>query len=629
MNKKISVLKFMDEMCGAWFKRQYFLGGQKRILLRNSWTPWKTLLSAMFALKPQGGMLARYTKHTGRTVWPTEEFSELFVIAGRGAGKSLISALIATYLSVFREYPGLVPGEVGIGMVLAVSKEQATNVMRYIKSFFALIPQLRALVLAETADSVTLKNGENVIKLQVFTNDYATVRGSSAIFCIADELAWWATDTSSANPDSEVIAAVKPALARVPGSKLIAISSPYTFKGVLYDAYRQHYGRNASPTLIWKAATLEMNATADKAAIDRMMAEDPERGLAEFFAEFRSGLEELFSREKVEKCIVPGMRERGPGAVLQSQYSTPAYVAFCDSSLMVHDSFTMAIAHREGQRVVLDVIREFPPATKLNPADVVEQLIPVLDQYQIYEITGDRFSYTWVQDAFSKHGKSFRLSEVNRSGLYQYLLGWVNTATVDLLDNEKLVDQLVSLRRRQESEGKEVVDHPPSSHDDIANSVAGAVWLCRQEAWTNAVREYAIAEAQGKYNQKLPATKQFEDAYNRAVLREHGVENYTVPTAASWGATKMVRDASKGFLPREKIPPCPKCARTETVQKLPHGELKCQQCEPAVQWWPEGKRPVVNYGGNRNSLRGQFGGEYQGGGESIVEMVQRNLRGGR
>src|SRR5262249_49359560 len=53
-----------------------------------------------------------------------------------------------------------------------------------------------------------------------------------------------------------------------------------------------------------------------------------------------------------------------------------------------------------------------------------------------------------------------------------------NSRKVDLLDNARLLAQLVSLERRTgRGTGKDSIDHPPgpSSHDDIANCVAGVV----------------------------------------------------------------------------------------------------------------------------------------------------------
>jgi hypothetical protein len=59
--------------------------------------------------------------------------------------------------------------------------------------------------------------------------------------------------------------------------------------------------------------------------------------------------------------------------------------------------------------------------------------------------------------------------------LYRDLLPLINSGAVDLLDNERLVQQLIMLERRTARGGKDSIDHPPGGHDDVANAVAGAL----------------------------------------------------------------------------------------------------------------------------------------------------------
>ena len=46
---------------------------------------------------------------------------------------------------------------------------------------------------------------------------------------------------------------------------------------------------------------------------------------------------------------------------------------------------------------------------------------------------------------------------------------------IELLDNKKLVRQLVGLERRTARGGRDSIDHAPACHDDLANAVAGAL----------------------------------------------------------------------------------------------------------------------------------------------------------
>ena len=62
--------------------------------------------------------------------------------------------------------------------------------------------------------------------------------------------------------------------------------------------------------------------------------------------------------------------------------------------------------------------------------------------------------------------------------MYLDLEGRVNTAQVELPDNELLVKELSALERRRGRSGKDSVDHPPRGMDDRANAIAGVCYEC-------------------------------------------------------------------------------------------------------------------------------------------------------
>jgi hypothetical protein len=51
---------------------------------------------------------------------------------------------------------------------------------------------------------------------------------------------------------------------------------------------------------------------------------------------------------------------------------------------------------------------------------------------------------------------------------------------VELLDHPRLTAQMCGLERRTPRGGRDSIDHAPGGHDDIANSVAGAVVAAAQ-----------------------------------------------------------------------------------------------------------------------------------------------------
>jgi len=104
-------------------------------------------------------------------------------------------------------------------------------------------------------------------------NSFRSVRGYTLVAVLADEVAFWRSE-ESANPDSEILAAVRPGLATIPGSLLLCISSPYARRGMLWQMYERHFGKDDSRVLIWQANTKSMNLSLPNSVIDEAYEED-------------------------------------------------------------------------------------------------------------------------------------------------------------------------------------------------------------------------------------------------------------------------------------------------------------------------------------------------------------------
>jgi hypothetical protein len=90
-------------------------------------------------------------------------------------------------------------------------------------------------------------------------------------------------------------------------------------------------------------------------------------------------------------------------------------------------------------------------------------------------VVGDRYGGEWPRERFRKHGIDYRVSDKPRSDLYRDMLPAVNSGRVDLLDIDRLTNQLLRLERRTPRGGKDMIDHAPGAQDDLANAVAGAI----------------------------------------------------------------------------------------------------------------------------------------------------------
>ncbi len=271
---------------------------------------------------------------------------------------------------------------------------------------------------------------------------------------------------TSTNPDTEILNAVRPALATT-GGPLVLISSPYARRGELWNIFRRHHGPNGDPLiLVAQGTSRDLNPTLPQRVVDRALERDPAAARAEYLAEFRTDIESFISREAVWAVISRGVFERAP-------LSNVSYIGFVDPSGGSADSMTLAVAHKEGGRAILDCIREVRPP--FSPDGVTKEFAEALKRYRVTTVRGDRYAGEWPRERFRAHGIEYRPADKPKSDLYRDLLPAVNSGLVDLLDHEQLTAQLCSLERHTARSGRDSIDHPPGAHDDLANVACGAL----------------------------------------------------------------------------------------------------------------------------------------------------------
>lgn len=397
----------------------------------------------------------------------TPSVREFFAIVGRGAGKSRIVALIACYFAS-REYRRT-PGEhIYIG-VFAPDRKQAGVTFRYIVGLLKSVPSLAALIVAESKDSIELSNG---VIIEVLTASVAAPRGRAYALVIVEEAAFLPTD-DSADPDVELLRAVRPALARVPGSLLAVVSSPYARKGVLFEAWRRYHDGSDKEVVLVQAPTAELNPVFDARAIAKAYEDDPISAAAEYGAQFRSDVESYIDPLKVRECVISGRIELPPSIGVD-------YVAFVDvAGGSGTDSSVLGIGHRtlRGDQpvAVSDCLRETKPP--FSPEETVAEYCALLKSYRIREVVGDRYAGEWPREAFRRHGIVYKTADRAKSDFYRDALPLLNSRRIELLDNPRLLQQLTGLERRTARGGRDSIDHAPGQHDDIANVVAGLAVL--------------------------------------------------------------------------------------------------------------------------------------------------------
>jgi hypothetical protein len=285
----------------------------------------------------------------------TPSTRELYGIAGRGSGKSRIVSLLSACYAV-RNYVR-VPGEFMFVGIFAPDRKQARITFRYIVGLLKSVPALAALIIREGRESIELSNG---VIVEVLTASTSAPRGRAYALVIIEEAAFLPTD-DSVNPDVELLRAVRPALARVPGSLLAVVSSPYARRGVLWQAWQKYHDQPDGDVVFVQAATAELNPTFDQTAIATAYEDDPSSAAAEYGAQFRADVESFITREAVDAAVVAGRFE----LPCDAQATYRGFMDFASGGHAGNDSAAAAVAHaedREGVRIaVLDGLREWQP----------------------------------------------------------------------------------------------------------------------------------------------------------------------------------------------------------------------------------------------------------------------------
>jgi hypothetical protein len=452
-----------------WFRKFKWLPGNEQ----QTWTPWFAFLRTLFGLELSENDLELFQACTGRSDAPDGAFTRAWLCCGRRSGKSRMLAMTAAFLAVFRDWrPYLSPGEVPTVMVIAADRKQARVIFRYTHEFIKALDGVS--VVRETQEILELSNG---VSVEIMTADFRSVRGYTAVALLLDDVTFWPSENS--NAAAEVITALTPSMATVPGAMILCASSPYAKKGVLYDAYREHFAKNGHNVLFWKAATRVMNPSVPESFIADETAKHPASAAAEFGAEFRDDIESFVAPEIVDSAIIKGCTVIPP--------SGESYHAFIDVSGGAKDSHTCAVAFKDvDAAAVLACARELKTA---STESVVSEFAAILQSYGLTSAYADRYGAAWTVDAFARYGIELKKSPLDRSGIYLNLLPALNAGQVKLLDLPRLRSQLLSLERRTlRGSGKDVVDHAAAGADDLINAAAGALVMTasagrRQAQW--------------------------------------------------------------------------------------------------------------------------------------------------
>jgi hypothetical protein len=102
----------------------------------------------------------------------------------------------------------------------------------------------------------------------------------------------------------------------------------------------------------------------------------------------------------------------------------------------------------------------------------------VLKSYWLTSVKGDHYAKEWPIEQFARFGIKYKATDNFKSDIYLATLPLINSTSIRLLDNTRMINQLLDLDRSSSRGGKESIGYPDGAHDDLCNAACGALLEC-------------------------------------------------------------------------------------------------------------------------------------------------------
>lgn len=426
------------------------------------------------------------------------ENEDATIIIGRRGGKSSLSGFLAAYEALCGGHSEYVTAP-QLPVILVVAQDlltarmnQRSFILRYLQESPIGEVELGDLNKSVTADQIRLKSalimvGPPSIKL----------RGQPVSIAFMDEVAVWPKDRESANPDSEVENAVRPAMAQFPFRKILKVSSPMTEEGILFEAAERHRKGTLRPKeIVLQAPTALMeNPAFTPGELKRYLAQERERDsesfAREYLARFAKSVSGFLSPQLLRAAVDTGMKHRKP-------QPGRLYIAAMDPAFR-HDGFAFAIGHLEGGAFVLDFLQQWKGSkdSPLSPLLVIGTIAKICKEFSIQNIVSDQYHLETLQTLALSFGLTIEaklLTIESKAKIWSDFSALLALRKLRLLDDDEALNQLMKMEKKITSAGS-VTFEGGSKYDDLAMVIA----LC-------AHRSLEFGELQPQRQEKVPQT---------------------------------------------------------------------------------------------------------------------------
>jgi hypothetical protein len=420
-----------------------------------------------------------------------KEYDIASLILGRRAGKSdRIGGMIGAYeitLGGHTQYAR--PDQDLFYLYIAQDLPTAKTNMAFIVANLQDSKFLSKEVLKDFDDEKQFANG---ILLRAEPPKIKTSRGSAVVGVNFDEVGFWYKDAASANPDFEVERSVSYAMQQFPNAKQLRISTPWTMEGLLYEAhlagtegyrltagaeheleaeeFEGHVVLHAPTATVGSMAKVLGSIERERAKLQKLQKKDREAYERESLAKFTGAVGTYLTAGLVSAAVDKAVKIRPPKPGI-------FYVAAMDPAFR-HDTFAFNIWHHDPTLgLVQDVVLKWvpKPGERLKPGEVLDDIKPFLDAYNIDIVFTDQYQLESLQDlaelrGFTIVGVDFTAkSKVKIWGNFSMQL---RQGRIRLLDDPQQERELHKLQKVHHASGNLSIAAPPGQKDDLAMCAA-------------------------------------------------------------------------------------------------------------------------------------------------------------
>lgn len=405
------------------------------------------------------------------------------VVGGRGGKTYLLIALRLVWGMLVRDLSVLAPGEEAFATVVAPNDKLRQQAINYALGACRSKPELKALLRLPkgTKDNAVVSEfgiyRADFDRVVTFRGACATsggydVRGKWHTDLALDECAFFRDSTAKVN-DKDIYEA---GIARVlPGGQCILGSTPWAQVGLLYEFWRDNYGKPTT-ALVAHAPTLVLSDLA--ATIEVVESEtrrNPDNARREYGAEFMAtGTTVFFDAASIEGAISEEPFTLQPGDDIR---------AGGDFAFLGDSSALVLVARRGDVLHVYDGAEERPTKNEpLRPSVTVDVFAKAIAGRCRY-LMADAHYRASIEEHLQHYGLEFAPAPTIPSDAYvrsRMLMREIGRVVIHPMPmRDRLIQQLREVHARPTAGGRLAMHNPRWSeggHGDIASAFVLALW---------------------------------------------------------------------------------------------------------------------------------------------------------